>query len=146
MFLTSYKLPAKDERPMPLFVRFSFGLFVLILITTGSALVMKTPNIFPWPLSEELRVMYGWIFLGAMLYFLYAAYKSKWVFAQGPLMGFLAYDLVLILPFVLHFADVLPEQRLSLSIYVSAIIFSALVAIYFLFIHKDTRFGSQAPY
>jgi hypothetical protein len=137
----SYNLPFKDERPMPNFVRGSFVFFAIALFLVGTALVLKTPNIFPWPLSEELRVMYGWIFLGAMCYFLYAAYKPKWTNAQGQLLGFLAYDLVLIVPFIMHFATVLPEQRLSLIIYVGVLVYSGLLAIYYLFFNKETRFA-----
>lgn len=140
----SYKFPFKDERPMPNFVRGSFVFFALALFLVGGALVLKTNNIFPWPLSEELRVMYGWIFLGAMCYFIYAVYKPKWTNAQGQLLGFLAYDLVLILPFLLHFSDVLPEQRLSLIIYVGVLVYSGLLAAYFLFLHPSTRFGSAS--
>jgi hypothetical protein len=140
----SYDVPFDDNRPMPAFVRFSFVIFALALFLTGGALVLKTPNIFPWPLSEELRVMYGWIFLGAMCYFIYAVYKPYWGNAQGQLLGFLAYDLVLIVPFLLHFSDVLPEQRLSLIIYVTVLVYSGLLATYYLFVNKETRLGSVA--
>jgi hypothetical protein len=144
LFWTSYKLPFVDEKPMPTMVRFSFAFFALALLLTGGALVLKTPNIFPWNLTEELRVMYGWIFLGAMCYFIYAVYKPKWSNAQGQLLGFLAYDLVLIVPFLLHFRDVAPEHVLSLIIYIGVLLYSGALAVWFLFINKETRFGSVA--
>lgn len=133
-----------DNRPTPKMVRFSFAFFALALLIAGGALILKTPNIFPWPISEELRVLYGWIFLGAMCYFLFAVYKPTWGNAQGPLMGFLAYDLVLIVPFLQHFATVIPEQRISLIIYVAVLLYSGALAVYFLFINRETRFGSVA--
>ncbi len=129
-------LEIKDKRPTPRVVRFSFALFALALLLAGGALIFKTNNIFPWNIGEELRVLYGWIFLGAMCYFIYALVKPQWGNAKGQLMGFLAYDLVLIVPFLQHFSDVVPEQRLSLTIYVGVLIYSGLIAAYFLFIDK----------
>ena len=140
----SWGLTFKDSRPTPPIVRYSFIVFAIALFLVGSALVFKTPNIFPWNLSEELMVLYGWVFLGDMCYFLFGVYQPKWANAQGHLMAFLAYDLVLIVPFIQHLSDVLPEQRTSLIIYIAVLVYSGLLAIYFLFFHKETRFGSLA--
>lgn len=129
-------LPLVDNRPTPQPVRLSFVIFAIALLLTGGALIFKTNHIFPWNISEELRVLYGWIFLGAMCYFIYGLVRPKWGNAKGQLMGFLAYDLVLIIPFIQHFSDVIPEQRLSLTIYVAVLIYSGLTATYFLFFYK----------
>jgi hypothetical protein len=135
-------LPFVDPRPMPALVRYSFVGFALALVLVGGALVFRTPNVFPWPMHEELLVIYGWIFLGAMCYFVYGALRPMWANAQGQLLGFLAYDLVLIWPFLQHSSTVLPEQRLSLIIYVSVLVYSGALAIYYLFVHDATRFRS----
>lgn len=140
----SWGMPLKDTRPTPALVRYSFAFFALALFLAGVALIHRAPNVFPWDISEELRILYGWIFLGAMCYFIYGFFVAKWGNAQGQLLGFLAYDLVLIVPFVQHFATVIPEQRLSLIIYVGVLVYSGLLAIYFLFINKETRLGSVA--
>ncbi|MBW4438488.1 MAG: hypothetical protein KME04_15210 [Pleurocapsa minor GSE-CHR-MK-17-07R] len=132
----SWGIALKDKRPTPRFVRISFALFAVTLLLAGGALILKTNNIFPWNIGEELRVLYGWIFLGAMCYFIFALIKPQWGNAKGQLMGFLAYDLVLIVPFLQHFEDVIPEQRLSLTIYVGVMVFSGVLAAYFLFIDK----------
>jgi hypothetical protein len=133
------KLPMNDQRPIPLPVRLSFGFFVLALLIAGGALIFKTNNIFPWNINAEVRVIYGWIFLGAMCYFLFALLRPHWGNAQGQLLGFLAYDLVLIVPFVQHFSTVSNQQRLSLTIYVGVLIYSGIVAFYYLFINRETR-------
>lgn len=134
-----------DTHATPRPVRYSFAVFAIVLLLAGGALVLKVPNIFPWTLSAEVSVMYGWVFLGAMCYFIYAVYKPLWANACGQLIGFLAYDLVLIVPYLQHFATVSDEQRLSLIIYVAVIIYSGLLAMYFLFIHQETRlFGAKA--
>lgn len=137
-------IPLHDARPLPKLVRYSFYVFITGLIVVGGALVLKMPNIMPWTLSIEAQVVYGWTFLGAAVYFIFAVLNPRWENAAGQLIGFLAYDIVLILPFLRHFSDVLPQHRLSLIIYTSVVVYSGLVAIYFLFIHKPTRvFGGE---
>ena len=68
-----------------------------ILIAAGTALVFHA-DIFPWALGAETSVIFGFIYLGAAAYFLYGVLDPRWPNAQGQLVGFLAYDLVLIGP------------------------------------------------
>ena len=135
----SRRLPFRDTRPTPAVVRYSFAGFSLALLLAGTALVMTQRNIFPWPLSPQNSVFYGCIFLGAMCYFLYGIVYPCWANAKGQLLGFLAYDLVLIGPFLQHFSTVRPEMRLSLILYTAVVVYSGLLAIYFLFLHPPTR-------
>ena len=139
LFMYSRGLHFRDTRPMPALVRYSFAGFALALLLAGSALVLVRPNIFPWPISTENSVFYGLIFLGAMCYFLYGVIYPVWANAKGQLLGFLAYDVVLIVPFVRHFSTVQPEMRLSLIVYTAVIVYSGLLALYFLFVHSATR-------
>jgi hypothetical protein len=141
IYLYARRFPFRDKRPTPFLVRISFGIFAVLLAFTGGALVLKRPNIFPWPLSPETSVYYGWIFLGAMCYFIYGLVRPSWSNACGQLLGFLAYDLVLILPFLIHFQSVPPQLHLSLTIYTTVLILSGALAIYYLFIHPQTRFN-----
>ncbi len=103
-------------------------------------LIFNRPNILPWSVSKEASVVYGWIFLGASVYFIFAVIKPTWDYAAGPLVGFLAYDVILILPFIQRFSDVPQNQYLSLIVYTFVVIYSAALAIYYLFIHSKTRF------
>jgi len=135
-------LPTRDCRPMPAIVRGSFLLFTLTLIAVGSALVSVHPGVLPWDLTPEASVTYGWIFLGAATYFGYGAARPLWENAVGPLWGFLAYDVVLIVPFVQRFADVPPTLRTSLIVYTAFIVYSGLLASHFLFINTATRLQS----
>jgi hypothetical protein len=59
--------------------------------------------------------------------------------AAGQLAGFLAYDLVLIVPFLQRLPNVPADQRLGMYIYTTVVIYSGLLAIYYLFIHPETR-------
>ncbi len=139
VFLLGMRIPWRDARPMPRPVRIAFFLFAVVLILVGGALVLALPNIFPWPLAPASSVMYGWIFLGASTYFVNGCIEAKWSNASGQLAGFLAYDLVLIGPFLQLFGTVRPELLPNLIIYVTVIVASAGLAIYYLFINGPTR-------
>ncbi len=133
------RVPWQDRRPMPAPVRYSFGLFAVVLILVGGALVSAVAHVFPWPLAPESSVMYGFIFLGAATYFIHGFYRPMWANAAGQLVGFLAYDLILIGPFLMHFSAVRPAHRLSLIIYTAVLIYSGALAVYYLFIDRSTR-------
>ena len=142
IFIFSLNQKNTDKRRTPTFVRISFGLFAIALFLVGRGMVLQRPNIFPWPISPENSVFYGWIFLGAMCYFIVGVFIPRWDHARGQLLGFLAYDLVLIVPFLLHFKVVSPDLRINLVVYTGVLIYSGGLAVYAMFIHPLTRFGS----
>ena len=90
-------------------------------------------------ITPELSVIMGWMFLGAAVYFAYGLLRPSWVNSAGQLIGFLAYDVVLVVPFLLRLPGVTSENRLGLSIYTGVVIFSSLLAGYYLFVNKTTR-------
>ena len=77
----------------------SFGIFIVSLFFVGSALIFRAP-IFPWDLNPDSSVLFGCIFIGDAFYFLYGLIQPRWQNAFGQLLSFLAYDLVLIGPFL----------------------------------------------
>lgn len=143
LFFWSRRLPLADSRPTPALVRVSFGIFTLALLFVGGGLVLHQP-LFPWDLNPASSIIFGWIFLGDAFYFLHAFLRPRWSNACGQLLSFLAYDLVLIVPFVMLFDTVQPERMTSLIVYIAVLIYSSGLAVYYLFIHPRTRFGSQA--
>ena len=54
-------------------------------------------------------------------------------------IAFLAYDLVLIPPYLALFPTVEPEHLTSLRIYMVVLFYSTALAVYYLFINKATR-------
>jgi len=142
-FLWSRRLPLHDLRPTPLLVRISFGIFVVALFLAGGALLLKAP-IFPWVLNPDSSIIFGCIFIGDAFYFLYGLLYPRWHNALGQLLSFLAYDLVLIVPFILLFGTVTPENLLSLVLYVAILMYSGGIAIYFLFVNSPTRITDKA--
>jgi hypothetical protein len=145
LFLWSQRLPFRDSQPTPRPVLFAFGFFAVALIITGGAMVLRQPNILPWDMTQETALFYGWFFLGAAVYFIYGLIRRTWGNAGGQLAGFLAYDLVLIVPFLQHLSNVRPEHRLSLYFYIFVVTFSGLLAIYYLFLNPKTRMGRRNP-
>ena len=118
----------RDDRPTPVIVRIAFGIFGLGLVAVGTALVLRL-EVFPWPLDDDTSIVYGLIFVGAAVYFAYGLWRPVWGNAKGQLVGFLAYDLVLIVPFMrLWFSS----PSLSLAVYLAVIAGSALLAIWYL--------------
>jgi hypothetical protein len=140
-FFWSRCLPLTDSRPTPALVRISFGIFIVSLFLAGGALVLRLP-VFPWDLNPDSSIVFGCIFLGDAFYFLYGLFRPRWGNAIGQLLSFLAYDLVLIVPFVLLFDIVKPERMLNLIVYTAVLIYSGGLAVYYLLIDPQTRFGS----
>jgi hypothetical protein len=137
-FLFARPIPWADPRSMPQLVRLSFGAFAMILTGAGAALVVHA-GIFPWQLGQETSVMFGLIFLGAATYFIYGALDPHWGNAVGQLAGFLAYDLVLLAPFLDHFSTARGGSLVSLITYVAFLVYSGALASYYLFASNATR-------
>lgn len=152
----SRSVPVRDERPMPRFVRAWFLVFAVILVGTGGALLFQVDRIFPWNLTPATSTLFGGFFLGASAYFIYALRRQQWIFAAGALWSFLAYDIVLAIPYVRLLVDDGenggygqlygsgdsggdPVNELSLVLYLAVIVLSAVVALYTFFVHQDTR-------
>ena len=140
-FLWSRHHSFNDPRPTPWLVRISFGLFIISLFFAGGALLFRAP-IFPWNLNLDTSVLFGCIFIGDAFYFLYGLLRPRWQNAFGQLLSFLAYDLVLIGPFLALSKTVDSEHLFSLIIYIAILLYSGSIAVYYLFIDSKTRFGS----
>jgi hypothetical protein len=143
LFLWSRHLRMDTSVPMPALVRWSFIVFIAALLYTSTRLFLQIPTI-PWKLTPQLSIVVGCIFLGAAVYFIYALIRPSWANAAGQLSGFLVYDLVLIIPFLRTLPNVAPQFRTGLIVYTIVVVYSALLAVYYLFIKKQTRIGATA--
>jgi hypothetical protein len=137
-FSWSRRLLWRNRREMPPLVRGSFAVLAAILIAAGTALVFKA-DIFPWDLGSETSVIFGLIYLGAAVFFIYGYLQPYWSNAAPQLIGFLAYDIVLIGPFVDRFDEVSGRQLLSLSIYTAVLVLSGALAFHYMFVSDQTR-------
>ncbi len=139
IFLWARSIPFRDARPMPALVRFSYIIFVLALTLVGIALLLQLPDILPWEVDAPVSVVLGWMFLGDAFYFLYALWQPRWYGACAQLWSFLAYDLVLLGPFLFRLPNVPSVYRDNLIVYVTILLYSGALAIYYLLINRDTR-------
>jgi hypothetical protein len=137
-FVWSRRIAWRDQRPMPGLVRGSFAGFAVILVAAGTALILHAA-IFPWRLTAESSAMFGLIYLGAAVYFIHGFLRPRWQNAAGQLAGFLAYDLVLLAPFLEHFKVVHGGQLASLIVYTTFLVYTGALAIHYLFLHDETR-------
>jgi hypothetical protein len=142
--LIGRRRPMKDARPMPRAVRSAFWAFAALLVTAALLLISRVPDVLPWQIDQDSASLVGWIFLGSAAYFVVAARRGARREANGPLLAFLAYDVVLIVPFTEHFATVRPEHRLGLVVYVAVLVVSSILAIAFLTVEMQARKGARA--
>jgi hypothetical protein len=138
LLLWSIRVPLDTSRPMPALVRWSFVFFIIALLIVSTRLVLRVPNTIPWAITPDLSIVIGAMFFGAALYFAYGLLRPSWANAAGQLVGFLAYDVVLIGPFLSRLPAVPPQHRVGLIIYTAVVASSGLLAVYYLFIHKAT--------
>jgi hypothetical protein len=134
--------PWRTARPTPGPVRWSFAVFVVALVIVGGALVLQVPNVMPWTLTPELSTLFGFMFLGAAAYFAFGLVEPRWENAGGQLAGFLAYDVVLIVPFLTRIPTIDDALRLNLLVYTAVVIYSGLLAAWYLLADRGTRLGS----
>lgn len=135
----SLRFPLDRSLPLPGLVRGAFVFFIIALAIVSSLLITKSPNVIPWAITPTLSLVIGWMFVGAAVYFIYGLLRPSWLNGAGQLLGFLFYDLVLIVPFATRLSAVSDENRLGLYVYTAVVTFSGLLAIYFLFINRTTR-------
>ncbi|GEM48354.1 hypothetical protein [Deinococcus cellulosilyticus] len=163
LFVWTRKLRMLDSTPTPPLVRFSFAFFTLALITVGMGLFLHRP-VFPWGLDPASSTIFSFAFFGAAYYFGYGVVRPCWSNAVGQLLSFLAYDLVLIIPYLMRLlggegegpaspymygsygsAPSAPQGggTLSLVLYILVLLYSAALAVYHLMIHPRTRLWSR---
>ena len=139
LLVWSRRFPLDRSLPLPAPVKSSFVLFVGALLILSGLLILRVPNVIPWTITPDLSVIIGWMFAGAAAYFIYALLRPGWLNAAGQLAGFLVYDLVLIVPFLTRLPAVAPEFRLGLIVYTAFVIYSGLLAGYYLFVRRPKR-------
>lgn len=129
----------RDRTPLPTGARVAFVVFTVALVAAALALIVGAAGVFPWALQRESAVMFGLVFLGDACFFAYAVARPLWVLARAQLAAFLAYDLVLIGPFLGLADDVADGHALSLVVYTSVLVVSAAIAVWYLAFDGTTR-------
>jgi hypothetical protein len=138
VFAWSARRPFRDARPAPRPVLLAFAVFIVALLAAGSQLAQGSPAVLPWAVSTEAAAIYGWSFIGAAVYFAYGLLRRRWANAGGQLAGFLAYDLVLLVPLLRLLPTVSDALRPNLLLYLAVLIASGALAVYYLFLAPAT--------
>jgi hypothetical protein len=140
----SGRAPMVDPRGTPTAVLIAFLGFTILLLLTSSALLVVVPNVLPWNVTTDLSRVVGFVFFGAATYFAFGLVRRRWSNAGGQLSGFLAYDVVLILPLASRLPTVSDAFRLSLVSYIAVLVVSGAVAVSYLFVNPATRVARRA--
>lgn len=140
--LLRFRRPVILAEPTPRVVRYSFAVEVVVLAGAGALLVLRVPNTLPWRMSEASSMLYGCVFLGLALYYLFAVIYRQWGYALGPLLGFLMYDLVLCAPLFARYTALQPEHRLGQVAASAIVVYSAAIGLYYLLVEPSTRLWS----
>ena len=136
--------PWRDPRPAPPPGLVAFGVFVVALLLVGGALVAGVPRILPWQITPELSTLFGLMFLGAATYFVYGLVDRRWENAGGQLAGFLAYDIVLLVPFVVRLPSIEADLLPNLVVYLAVVVLSGILAAWYLVVNPATRVRLRA--
>jgi hypothetical protein len=139
VFLWARRYPICDTRPLPALARVSFALYGALLVGVGLAVLLHVPNSFPLPLSPTSSVLIRSFFLGAACYFFFGLARPSWGNAAGQMWAFLAYDVILIVPFLLQFSHVAPGHLASLIVNTLVLIYSGVLSVYYLLFYPATR-------
>lgn len=135
LLYTTRRQRMRDDRPTPMPVRYAFGAFTVLLVAAGAALMARQP-VFPWRLDWGSSVAYGLMFIGAAIYFAWGLARPVWGNAKGQLLGLLAHDVVLVVPFARLW---LKAPGVSLSVYLGVIAVSGVFAIWYLLLSPQYR-------
>lgn len=145
LFVWTLRLPPPTFEAVPWLLRGSYILFTLILLAVGIALILRTPDVMPWPVDGDVPVVFGWIFVGDAWYFAYAIVRPDWHRARAQLWSFLGYDVVLFVPLAASIRDVAPELRPNLVVYLAVLAYSGVLAVYYLIANPATRGWGVEP-
>lgn len=134
-----------DRRVTPRAVRLGFAIETVVLAGVGAALIIRFPNTLPWSLEPETSTLYGWVFLGLSLYYAFSLRRRAWHHARGQLLGFLAYDILLIGPLLSRVSGIEPQFVLGLGAAIGIVLVSGALGIWFLVIDPRTRGWQPQP-
>jgi hypothetical protein len=139
MLRVALRRPIRDRRPADRLLVGSFIVFALVLLGASVQLLRHRP-IWPWELSATSSTLFGLLFLGSAFYFLYGLARPSWHNMKGQLVAFLAYDVVLVQPYLgMATGPGYHVNYTSLAIYWVVILYSSGLATWYLFLNPRTR-------
>jgi hypothetical protein len=138
LFLSVRDIPVSDPTPMPKALRIAVMVITLFVGMTSVSLIVFKINLLPWGGTTLFGLLYGWLFAGTGASLLYGLVRNKWEIVSAQLLAFLAYDIVLIPPFIDFFNKVQADKLPGFIVYFGFVTGSAIVAVYYLFFDRRT--------
>ncbi len=121
-----------EPRLMGWLPRVSCIIYGLVLAGIGWALTDQRYDVFPWPLQPETSVVFGILFAGLGVVYLLTAWSGDRRAGMVVMLGFLAYDILLLPRLVPLFPTIDPDRLLSLAAYCAVLGYSAVIAVDYL--------------
>ncbi|MEZ5314627.1 MAG: hypothetical protein R3E91_00195 [Chlamydiales bacterium] len=97
-FFLGLKFSKKSTHSLPSTTRWLFGLMFTVVLIEGLYLIVPIPGRFPWLLSQEFSIFYGWILMGSSLFFGWSFIQSSWDNGYPLLYSLIVYNMLLIGP------------------------------------------------
>lgn len=98
--IVGIKIAHTKKDRLPVSTQWLMALVLTIALIQGLFLIVPLPTHFPWMLSNELSVIYGWVLIGASLFFGWTLFEPIWENGYPLLYAILVYDALLIGPFL----------------------------------------------
>jgi len=128
------KLNGGSRIPAPIALRRTLGSMAGLLYVVGLSLLAGAHAILPWSLMPQTRALLSWALIGFSANYAYTALQAGRAGAQLLFVGVLTYDMMMIVPLLRHFSSVEAQYRLTLELNVAAILMTAMIAGYYLFV------------
>ena len=109
------KVPKRKVDRIPLTTQWLFAIVLTVSLLEGLYLVVPLPGHFPWLLTPELSVLYGWILIGSSLFFGWSLIQPIWENGYPLLYALLVYDALLIGPLLSLLNE--PSQAAIVPVY-----------------------------
>lgn len=153
------RIPPRDGRATPRSIRRIMAGLGLLVGVISVGLLGRVDGLFPWDLRPETSTMFGIVYLGVAVYFAYAALHPAWPMTTGQLLGFMAYTVVLVKPYLDLLRDRLADDpsatplygsyavtsggdgpnMLSLSVFLTVLTFGTALGVWTLIVRRETR-------
>ena len=97
-FFLGYRKPKRKAEHLPTTTQWLLAFALTISLLEGLYLVVPLPGHFPWLLTPEISVLYGWVLIGGAFFFGWSLVQPIWENGYPVLYALIAYDLLLIGP------------------------------------------------
>lgn len=121
-FYVGLKAEHKSRDPLSYSLRWLFSIVMTIALIEGIYLLIPLPFRFAWVLIPDHAVIYGWMLVGGSLFFGWSLLRPKWENGYPALYALIAYDLLLIGPFLRLFRAPVPVVIIPFYLWAAVIV------------------------